>query len=128
MMTALLLPRIAVASVWIYQGLWCKVLAHAPRHREIAEATAFLTPSQAHKAIVATGILECFIAGWVLSGIGSREAAVVETLLLALMNTAALSRARNLIPDPAGMLIQNSAFLMLAWIGAGQLDCHAAGI
>lgn len=126
MMSSLMLPRIAVASVWIYQGLWCKLLGHAPHHRRIVEATPFFNSLWARRALVVLALFECGLGAWVLSGIRAHVAAMVQTVLLVSMNTTALLRARNLISDPAGMLLQNAAFLMLAWIAAGQLDCYAA--
>lgn len=126
-MISLLLPRIAVASVWIYQGLWCKLLGHAPHHQKIAETTPFLNASVAHRLLVALGVLECALGAWAFSGIWAREAAVVQTVLLISMNTVALIRAGNLISDPAGMLLQNCVFLILAWIATGQFDCYATG-
>lgn len=126
-MISLLLPRIAIASVWIYQGFWCKLLGHAPQHQKIVATTAFLTPALARNALVALGVFECMLAAWVVTGLWAREAAVIETLLLIGMNTTALLRARDLIPDPVGMLLQNSVFLILAWIAAGQLRFYAAG-
>jgi hypothetical protein len=116
-----LLPRAAVASVWIYQGLWCKLLGRAPRHQEIVATVPFLSASWARRALVALGLLECVIALWVLSGIRARDAALLQTLLLAAMNAAGLVWASRAIPDPVGMLLQNFAFLLLAWIAAGSL-------
>jgi hypothetical protein len=125
-MSSLIVPRIAIASVWIYQGLWCKLLGHAPHHRNIVETTPFLNSCRARRFLLALGAFECVLAGWAFSGIRAREAAAAQTVLLVSMNTVALLRARNLIPDPVGMLLQNSVFLILAWIAAGQLDCYAA--
>ena len=119
-MPDLLLPRAAIASVWIYQGLWCKMLGRMPRHQEIVGTVPFLTASRAHRALVALGVLECAIALWVLSGMWAREAALLETFLLATMNAAGLIWASRAIPDPLGMLLQNFAFLLLAWIAAGS--------
>lgn len=82
-----LLPGAAVASVWIYQGLWCKLLGRTPRHQEIVGTVPFLSASWAHRALVALGLLECVIALWVLSGIRARDAALLQTLLLAAMNS-----------------------------------------
>lgn len=125
-MSSLMLPRIAIASVWIYQGLWCKLLGHAPHHRKIVETTPFLNASRARQFLTALGVFECLLAAWAFSGIRAREAAAVQTVLLISMNTVALLRARNLISDPVGMLLQNCVFLILAWIAAGQFDCYAA--
>jgi hypothetical protein len=124
-MLSLLLPRAAIALVWLYQGLWCKLLSHEPRHRNIIGTVPFLDGAQARQALAVLGGLECVLALWVLSGFRAHEAALIQTLLLVSMNVAGVSWARNLIPDPMGMLLQNFAFLVLAWVAAGQLGLHA---
>jgi hypothetical protein len=125
-MPALLLPRIAIASVWLFQGLWCKLLRRAARHQEIVGTVPFLSGPQARQALSLLGVLECLLAAWVLSGFRAREAALIQTVLLASMNTAGLLWARSLIPDWMGMLLQNFVFLLLAWIAAGELGSYAA--
>jgi hypothetical protein len=115
-----LLPRAAIASVWIYQGLWCKVLGRMPHHQEIVGTVPFLDASRVPRAMVGLGLLECVIALWVLSGLCALEAALVQTFLLATMNAAGLIWAKRAIHDPIGMLLQNLAFLLLAWIAAGS--------
>lgn len=115
-----LIPRAAVASIWMYQGLWCKLLGRMPHHREIVETVPFLNTSRAHRAVVALGLVECVIALTVLFGIWAREAALLQTFLLAAMNAAGLIWASRAIRDPFGMLLQNFAFLVLAWIVAGR--------
>lgn len=120
-MPSLLLPRTAIALVWLYQGLWCKLLDHSPHHQKIVGTVPFLNSSQARQALFALGCLECALAVWVLSGLRSNEAALVQTLLLASMNTAGLFWARSLIADPLGMLLQTFVFLLLVWVAAGKL-------
>jgi uncharacterized membrane protein YphA (DoxX/SURF4 family) len=119
-MPSLLILRAAIASVWLYQGLWLKLLGRAPRHQEIVGTVPFLKSRQSRYALLLLGTLECVLAAWVLSGFRAREAALMETLLLGLMNAAGLLWARNLIPEPAGMLLQNCVFLLLAWVAAGS--------
>ncbi len=120
-MSGLILARLAVAAVWAHQGLWCKLLGRAPQHRSILETTAQASSSWAGKLLITVGAVECGLAVWVIAGTGGRACAAVQTGLLSSMNAAALWRARHLIPDVAGMLLQNCAFLMLAWIAAGQV-------
>lgn len=119
-MPSLLILRAAVASVWLYQGLWSKLLAPAPRHQKIVGKVPFLNSRQARWAVMLLGSLECVLAVWVLSGFRARDAALLETLLLGFMNAGGLVWARNLIPDPVNMLLQNSVFLLLAWVAAGN--------
>ena len=120
-MPSLLLTRTAIAVVWLYQGLWCKLLGRAPNHQEIVGAVPFLNISQRSLALIALGSLECILAAWVLSGFRAPEAALTQTILLGSMNAAGILWARNLIPDPVGMLLQNFVFLLLAWNAAGKL-------
>jgi hypothetical protein len=47
-----------------------------------------------------------------------RQAAIVQTALLAAMNSGGLIWAWHLIPDPGGMIVQNFAFLVLVWIAS----------
>ncbi len=117
-MPNVIILRAAIASVWLYQGLWLKLLGRAPRHQEIVGTV--LNPPRARWAVMLLGSLECVLAIWVLSGFGARDAALMETLLLCSMNAAGLVWARNLISDPVNMLLQNFVFLLLAWVAAGN--------
>jgi hypothetical protein len=67
---------------------------------------------------MALGLVECVLAVWVLSGQRMRQAATVQTALLAAMNSGGLIWAWHLIPDPVGMIVQNIAFLVLVWIAS----------
>jgi hypothetical protein len=124
-MPSLFWIRTSVALVWLYQGLWLKMLAREPRHQAIVNSVPFLRPSQARTALFLIGSFECAIAVWVLSGHFAPQAALVQTVLLVSMNTCGLIWASRLIPDAAGMLFQNLAFLMLVWISAGKVVSHA---
>jgi uncharacterized membrane protein YphA (DoxX/SURF4 family) len=112
------LIRVAIALVWVYQGLWCKVLGGIPRHLDVISAVPFIGPAAGHITLIALGLLESGIAVWVLWGRWMRYAAVVQTLLLAAMNTGGLIWAARLIPDPVGMILQNFTFLLLIWVAA----------
>ncbi len=107
--------RGAIAMVWLYQGLWLKILAREPRHQAIAGAVPFLSPRQARAALFAIGLFECALALWVLSGQASLQAALVQTVVLTGMNTCGILWASRFIPDPAGMVLQNLTFLLLVW-------------
>ena len=110
------LIRLAIALVWLYQGFWCKVLGGVPRHEAVIAAVPFIGSAPGRSALIALGLLECGIGLWVLSGRWMRQVAIVQTALLAAMNAGGLIWAAHLIPDPAGMVLQNFAFLLLIWI------------
>lgn len=121
------LIRASIALVWLYEGLWCKLLGGVPRHAEAIAATPFVGPAAARAALIILGIAECGIAAWVLSGKRMRQVAFVQTVLLATMNAGGTIWARRLIPDPGGMIVQNLAFLVLIWVAAED-SAHVAHI
>jgi uncharacterized membrane protein YphA (DoxX/SURF4 family) len=116
----LLLIRCAIAAVWLYEGLWCKVLGRMPNQKGIVEAVPFLGSARAAFLLPALGVLECGLAAWVLCGWEPVWAAFVQTGLLVGMNANGLLFARRLIHDPAGMVVKNFVFVVLIWVAAAQ--------
>jgi len=96
-----------------------------PSHAAVISAVPFIGPAGSRAALIALGLVECGIAAWVLSGQRMQQAAIVQTMLLVAMNAGGLIWAWRLIPDPAGMILQNFAFLMLIWV-ATEDRLHAA--
>jgi hypothetical protein len=119
-MPSLRLIRTSIALVWMYEGLWCKVLGHAPRHEAILTSLPLLTTAEAHSLLLALGCLECVMGVWVISGWRPAQGALIQTALLVSMNAGGLIFAARLVPDPAGMLLQNFTFLLLAWTAAAN--------
>lgn len=117
-MPDLKLIRLSVAMVWFYQGLWCKVLGGVPRQEAVISTVPFMGAAEVRIALMVLGLVECGLAVWVLSGQRMRQAATVQTALLAAMNSGGLIWAWHLIPDPLGMIVQNIAFLVLVWIAS----------
>lgn len=115
------LMHVAVAAVWLYEGLWCKLLNGEPGQKRIVQAAAHHGLPVGSVFFVSLGILETGIAIWVLCGIAPFVCVVVQTGLLVGLNAGGLLWARHLIHDPAGMVIKNFAFLVLAWTSAGIL-------
>lgn len=121
-MIALLPPfwliRVAVAAVWLYEGLWCKLLGGEPHQLEVVQAVPRLGPRVGALFLTLLGAVETILALWALSGLAAVPCAVVQTLLLVTLNANGLVWARNIIHDPAGMVVKNFAFLMLVWVSA----------
>lgn len=112
----IILGRIAVALVWLYQGAWLKLLAPSANHRAVVSHVPGMSGEIANGMMVAIGIVETLIALWVLSGRRLRGAAIVQTILLVGMNTGGLLWARSEINDPGAMITQNFVLLVLAWL------------
>ena len=114
-----ILVRGAVAAVWLYEGLWCKLLRRERRQVEIVGAVPGFSPRLSAQLLLVLGAVEVGIGAWAITGAAPRACALVQTLLLVGMNASGVRWARHLIQDPGGMLVKNAAFLVLAWIAAG---------
>jgi len=117
-MPALWLLQAAVAAVWLYEGLWCKVLSRSQHQFEVVEQVPGIAQRTAHALLRLLGVVETALGVWVLSGWQPIVAAVVQTALLIGLNSAGIYFSRQRIPDPAGMVLKNAAFLVLAWVAA----------
>ncbi len=114
------LVRSAVAAVWLYEGLWCKLLGRERRQREVVLAVPRLGRLLGPHFLVALGVVEVALAVWVMSGVARGLCALVQTVLLVALNANGLLWARHIIHDPAGMVVKNVSFLVLAWVAAAM--------
>ena len=122
MSTALIPPlwliHIAVAAVWFYEGVWCKLLNGQPRQVRVVEAMPLYGAGVASKLLRLVGAVETAIGIWILSGVAPILCAAAQTALLVTLNVCGLLWARRLIEDPGGMVIKNFAFIVLVWVSA----------
>jgi uncharacterized membrane protein YphA (DoxX/SURF4 family) len=112
--------RAAVAAVWLYEGLWCKILGADANQRSIVAGVPGLPAAWVTAALVGIGVLETAVGGWVLSGAKARLAALVQTGLLAVFNAGGLVFAGARIAEPGRMLTQNAVLLAVVWLLAEQ--------
>jgi type III secretory pathway component EscU len=112
------LIRVAVAAVWLYEGLWCKLLRGQPHEFEVVRAVPSYGPRYGVPFLMALGVVEVALAAWALSAMAPVACALVQTVLLVALNANGLLWARHIIHDPAGMVVKNSAFLVLVWVNA----------
>jgi len=117
-MVPILLIRVAIALVWLYEGVWCKLLNRMPHQVEVVAAHPMFSERSALLVLRAIGLLEVLLALWVLSGWEPVWAALTQTVILAGMNANGVLFSREHIHDPAGMVIKNFAFVVLMWVGA----------
>jgi hypothetical protein len=113
-------PAAAVAGVWLYHGLWCKLLARCPDQVEVVAAVPWLRGKAAKPVLLGIGVVETALALWVVSGRKPRGAAAIGTALVAGMNAGGLTFGRRHIPAPKALIAENVAFLALAWLAAEE--------
>jgi uncharacterized membrane protein YphA (DoxX/SURF4 family) len=112
----LVLIRASVAAVWVYEGLWCKILGRVQSQIAVVTAVPRLGPRFGSSFLKILGIVEVALAVWVIAGIAPGTCAVVQTALLVMLNANGLLWARHIIHEPAGMVVKNIAFLVLVWV------------
>lgn len=73
-----------IATVWLGNGLFCKVLNLVPRHQQIV--ASILSDEYSRIITVLIGTSEIFMAIWVLSRFKSRINAILQMVIVASMN------------------------------------------
>jgi DoxX-like family len=74
-----------ITTVWVANGLFCKVLNLVPRHQQIV--SRILGADNSRILTISIGLSEIFIAIWILSKIKTRLNAIVQITIVATMNT-----------------------------------------
>src|SRR5436190_9947102 len=108
-----IVAQIFIGSVWVFHGLYSKILNRIPRHRLIVGK--ILGAAKARVATQAIGFLEVLLGIWVFTGSHSVACAVVQTAAIVSMNTLEISLARELLLSAFGMVMLNLGFLALIW-------------
>ena len=80
-----LLLNYLIAAVWLINGLFCKVLNLVPRHQEIVATITGASHSRLLTVLI--GISEIGMAIWIITGIWPRFNAVIQIVVIAVMNT-----------------------------------------
>jgi len=113
---SLLLIRSSVAAVWMYEGLWCKVLGRVRSQVDVVTAVPRFGPKFGVPFLKVLGVVEMALAVWVMTGISPGSCAIAQTVLLVTLNANGLVWSRHLIHEPFGMVVKNVAFLVLVWV------------
>jgi len=116
--------RILVGSVWVFHGLYSKLLDGIPRHRLIVARV--LGDEVAAVATIGIGVLEILLGVWAFTHRLPRACAAVQTAAIVAMNSLEIARAPDLLISAPGMLLLNAAFLSLGWYSATRPPLHAS--
>ena len=114
--TFIYLLTILVGSVWVFHGLYSKLLSGIPRHHLIVER--ILGDRIADLATPAIGIGEIALGLWAFTRRYRPACALAQTLAIAAMNFLEILLARDLLISAPGMVALNLAFLSLVWYWA----------
>jgi uncharacterized membrane protein YphA (DoxX/SURF4 family) len=84
-----------IASVWLANGLFCKVLNLVPRHEAIV--ARILGDNYSRPLTILIGLSEIIMAIWIVSGIKRRLNAIFQITIVAAMNTIEFFLAPDLL-------------------------------
>ena len=112
----LLAAQILIGSVWIFHGLYSKLLRGIPRHRAIV--ARLLGEARADVATNVIGVGEILLGVWVFTGWQRIPCAAVQTLALISMNALEIALASDLLISAIGMVALNIGLLMMIWFWA----------
>ena len=98
-----------IATVWIANGLFCKVLNLVPRHERIVGRILNLDRLSANLITILIGLSEILMAIWILSGIKTRLNTATQIFVIATMNTVEFI----LVPD---LLLWGKANFLFAFM------------
>jgi hypothetical protein len=84
-----------IATVWLINGLFCKVLGFVPRHREIV--ARILGEQHADAIALMIGLAEVGMTVWIVSGIARRVNAIMQIVIIAAMNVLEFFLAPDLL-------------------------------
>ncbi len=102
-----------IGSVWIFHGLYSKLLNGIPRHRMIVDR--ILGKRFGFLATKFVGGAEVLLGIWVFTGWQPVICAGLQTLAIVSMNTLEILLARDLLISAAGMVFLNAGFLLFIW-------------
>lgn len=107
------LLTLLIATVWLANGLFCKLLNLVPRHQLIV--ARILGASHAPLITCAIGISEIAMAVWVLSSFRSRWCAIVQILVVAVMNAIEFFLAPDLLLFGKGNAVLALVFIAVVY-------------
>ncbi len=111
--SAVFVLRILIGSVWLINGLFCKVLGWVPRHQEIV--ATILGDEHSLMITRAIGFGEVGLALWIWSGVRARLSAGLQMLLVGTMNVIEFLRAPDSLLWGQFNTLFAAAFIALVW-------------
>ena len=118
-MRTTIILRALFATVWLVNGVWCKLLDGVPRHREIVARIL----GDEHAALLTRmiGAGEVLAAIWILTGIRWRWSCVFQIVMVATMNVIEFLLAPDiLLFGRFNSLVALAYCALVAWAGFGN--------
>lgn len=109
-----------IATVWIANGLLCKVLDLVPRHRQIVGS--ILGDDYSAPLTLLIGLSEIGMGLWIISGVRARLNAVTQMLVIGIMNILEFVLVPDLLLWGRANAIFAFLFILLIYYNEFQLN------
>jgi hypothetical protein len=109
-----------IATVWLINGLLCKVLNVVPRHQEIV--TSILRQDDSRLLTMLIGVSEIVMATWILSGLWTRLNTIIQILVIGTMNALEFYLVPNLLLWGKLNSVWAFVFIILIWYNEFRLN------
>jgi uncharacterized membrane protein YphA (DoxX/SURF4 family) len=109
--------RLVITLIWLYEGLWQKIIVQDTHELSIVQQFA-ATPESARLLMAGIGGAETLLALGVLSGLLARPLACFQVFILVTMNLTGIFFGRGTIAAPVSLIIHNLPLLLcMAMVG-----------
>lgn len=110
--------RVVLAAVWLYNGLWLKVIAMDAHHLEIMRSVCNNTTMEPEVVLRLIGSCETLLALGILSGILSRFVSLFQIAIVLLMNAIGIVAGGGAIKQPLSLVVSNLPLIACAAVVA----------
>jgi len=117
--------RVLIGSVWLINGLFCKVLDRVPRHRQIVATILGDEHSLVITRVIGAG--EVGLALWIWSGIRAKLSAGLQILLVGTMNVMEFLLAPDSLLWGRFNAVFAAVFIALVWFVEWRLNRRSPG-
>lgn len=105
-----------IATVWLLNGLYCKVLEQVPRHEQIVET--ILGTTYSHELTILIGVFEIILGIVIYLNIQPRFMAIFQIVIIMSMNLLEFQLARNWLLWGAWNLLFATLFCLMIYLHA----------
>ena len=116
-----LTARFVVGFVWLYEGVWLKLIRHDAEELRVITAVFARLRVAPLDLLRGMGCVETMLAFGVLAGWKPRFLAGVQVLMLVGMDGVGIALGKGTLTDPVGVIVRNLPLLVCILL-VGQYD------
>ena len=105
-----------IATVWLLNGLYCKILGQVPRHEQIVET--ILGATYSHELIILIGVLEICLGIIIYLNIQAKFIAIFQIVIVMTMNLLEFALAQEWLLWGAWNLLFATIFCLMIYLHA----------